>query len=709
MKKRFLSICSVAAVMGGVIALSGCTPIIPDDVDSKVTLDISLNYNSTTGMKYAKDKDYTTPNGTVIKKGDFLPVWSAVQEQLDFTINDVTDSTGKATDYFENNWQKGQFADIAVGNVTKIVEYSVQGSSESILDLKPYIDSGKMPNFKKFLDSNPIVKVSLETSKYGNANQTAIYYAPYFDGMDDIEKYTLVRADFIEKLLDADFDSVDWDTNSTLWTEAKYTGTEESSYSVTVPKSMDSKETKTVTKASTENIVDQQNALAQSDRTSKVMVKQYRDYLNAKYGTQYSKLSDIFLGVDACYDADEMIALMRLVKVSPKALTGNENTNMIAFVPREYNNQRIADLYRWAGQLWGVRGVESRCGYLYIGSDGKVHDARGDKEIVTMLDNLNKLYTEGLILQNFHQKEQFGVTDGKYASKIMVGGNPDYCGFMEYDYSQTQGAWNDKDGSKSVEGYNFRPILGAVADWKGDKNYFHFTESWRSVKTEGWCISSAVASNEKKLNKAIELFDYFYSDEGQTLYTCGPASEGYTSGTITYKGAEVPKLSDKALEQFHDTNIGKDSYTDYFRQYVGAGLNNGSIKNYGVEIQCTSANAVVGCNIVAHAIEVGTYKHVEMNQTDDEFFTICPSSFNLSQGDSTKVSTLDTGGLGNINSKSSSSTYNIWDNYVMYGFGNKAGDDTLQTQEGYLNYINNTLKLTELVTIYNNAYKLMNF
>ncbi len=725
--KRFLSVLS-AALIGLTISACGGTPTptptpdpdptpdptptpTPDDKDyepdlsKNVTLSMSVNYQAGVGLTYQKDVDYSTPAGNKIKKGDFTPVWQAMQKELNFTINDVTDNSGKATDYFKNNWQTNQYADIAVGQASIISQYGTQGGT--ILDLNEYLD--KMPNFKKFIDSNPIVKASIETTKYNDNSKNAIYYAPYFDGFNDIEKYTLLRADFVEKLLDADFDSVEWDETEGLWNGGSYEAQDADSYEVEVPESMSSKNTKIVSKAKTENIVSQQNALSASDRTSKVMVKQFRDYLKAKYGTQYSKLSDIFLGVDACYDADEMVALMRLVKVSPKALTGDANTEMVVFTPREYNNSRIADLYRWGAQMWGVRGLESRSGYLYIDSDGTIHDARGEADTVELLSNLNALYKEGLIATNWHQKSNYGTTNGKYAESLLIGNgtsvdNKTYCGFMMYDYSQSQGALNDKANSLTVEGYNFRPIINAVADWKDDGNYFQFTESWRSVKTEGWCINASIANDEDKLLRALAVFDYMYSEEGQALYTCGPESEGYYSGIVD----GIPQLTEKTLEQFADKNIGNYSYTNYFRQFVGAGLNIGGVKNYGVEGQCTSANAKVGVDIVAHALSVGTFKHVELSFEDDEFFTISPSTYNLTSGDATDVQTLESAGLNKINSNSSSSQWNIWDDYVVSGFGGTASDGTtLYTKDGYLKYINETLNLKKLVNIYTSAYDLM--
>ena len=496
------------------------------------------------------------------------------------------------------------------------------------------------------------------------------------------------------KLLDADFDSVEWDETQGLWNGGTYTAKDDDEYDVEVPDSMDSVATKVVSKAKTENIVSQQNKLSASERTSKVMVKQFRDYLAAKYGDQYDKLSDIFLGVDASYDADEMVALMRLVKVSPKALTGDANTEMVVFTPREYKNSRIADLYRWGAHLWGVRGLESRSGYLYIDSDGTIHDARGEADTVELLDNLNALYKEGLIATNLHQPSNYGTTVDKKT----------YCGFMMYDYSQSQGALNDEEKSKAVEGYCLRPILNAVADWKDDGEYFQFTESWRSVKTEGWCINAAIAKDEKKLLRALALFDYMYSEEGQALYTCGPKSEGYYTEIVD----GVPQLSEKALEQFADANIGGYNYTNYFRKWVGAGLNIGGVKNYGVEGQCTSANAKAGVDIVAHALKVGTYKHSKLSFEEDEFYTICPSTFNLSSGNATTVQTLEAAGLNKINSNGTTNQFNIWDDYVFSGFGGKASDGTtLLTKEGYLSWINTDLNLTKLVQVYTDAYDLM--
>ncbi len=655
------------------------TSYVYDATQKNVTLTMSVNYDKNTGMKYTGEKDYTTPNKqTTIKNGEFKPVWKELQNKLNFTIDDKTSPTDKAVNDFKSNWNGTLTADIACGNVSDIVDKSVKGD-ESILDLAEYLE--KLPNFTKFLKKNPSVLNSILTTKNASVQSDStlgIYYIPYFDGYDDLEKMTMLRADYVRKLLDGDFNEADWDTDSTIWTDSKYQPTVTEAYSVTVPTSMDANTTKTITKSidgAGSNIVAQQNALASGERTSAKMVKQFRDYIDARYGQQYENRSDLFLGVDASYDADEMIALMRLVRVSPKGLTGNAEAEMVPFVPREYNNQRIADMYRWAGHLWGVRGVESRCGYLYVGKDGKIHDARGDEEITTMLTYLNEIYDEGLILKDFETSTGYGISNGKFAEGIVIdkGSTQKYHGFMEYDYSQTQGVWNDKS---TVEGYDFRPILNAEAKWDdGDSttSYFQFTESWRSVKSQGWCLNSSLKKDTDKLEKALAVVDYFFSDEGHNLNSYGPESYGYTSGTISYQGKSIAKFTTEALVQLNDTNIGGGSYTNYLRKFVGATLPIGYIKEQGMEYQATSAKAINGLNIINKAIELGTFKHVRVDSvaTGKEFYQIVPSTFRLSTAQVELKTDLegDTK-LGNINSNSSTSKYCIWDKIVMTGSWN---------------------------------------
>lgn len=672
------------------------------DLSQSTTVRMSVNYGATgTGMKYDGDSKvslpYTAPDGTTYSSGDFKPVYKHLQEALNFSISDVTVSGSKAVDAFKNDWATAAYkgVDLLCGNVSDIVNKSV--AADSFVNLLDYAEY--LPNLMGFLDANPVIKASVTTQAYGEANKNAIYYSPYFDGNDDLEKMTLLRTDYVKKLLDENNADADYDTAATVST--KYSKTvANGTYEITVPVSLTSNDTKVITKNITNNIIDIQNALPVKD--GKSLTQALRTYIKATYGDQYANPSDLFIGVDAAYDADEMVALMRCVKASPKLLTGDANTAMFPFIPRQHNNQRIADLFRWGGQMWGVRGVESRSEYLYFGTDGKLHDARGDQAAVDLLENLNELYQEGLILSDFENASSNGASSGAFNNKFIAGNGG---GFMEYDYSQTQGVLNDNAASKLVEGYDFSPVLPAVANWKGDNKYFHFTESWRSVKTQAWALTTDSKSDNVRFMRALAIMDYFYSEEGHNLNSYGPEAEGYTNGTINYLGRKVPKFTQAALDQCK--NLASGSYTDYLRYFVGATLPVGYIKEQGMEYQMTHAKAMAGLDKINKGIELGTLKHVTASiENEDPFFKIVPSSFRISSGDATTLTNLSVN-ISTINTNGSTSNYSLWNKYVMYGFGGTYGSETLQSKEGYLTMVNTTWDLTRFVKIYQDSYDLM--
>ena len=54
-------------------------------------------------------------------------------------------------------------------------------------------------------------------------------------------------------------------------------------------------------------------------------------------------------------------------------------------------------MFRFAGSLFGVRGLEARQDYLYIGTDGHLHDARQEADTYVALERMNAMAKEGLI------------------------------------------------------------------------------------------------------------------------------------------------------------------------------------------------------------------------------------------------------------------------------------------------------------------------
>ena len=631
MKKRVLLLSAVSVVA----LLSACTP--PSSTSSQggssnvqssssaglldgvngdgETLKLSVKYQaSKTTMRFDGDllkegKTYTGANGKTYRAGDFKPVWEQIQKDLNFTIEDVTDlSNSSIGDSFKKFWATKGFegVDVLNGNSTSINEYGV--TNNSFIKLDEYLDY--MPNFKAFLAENEVVDKSIR------AGDGHIYYAPYFDGYNDLERMFICRQDWVRKLLD---EEVTGDTGTLL------------------PASLNTKITVTgkdgklaeITKKYEKNIIDTQDALATKDGAS--LLKALRDHIDSTYGNQYEKRSDLFLSSQAAYDADELIALFRVVRTNPQLLTGQSKAATVPYYCREYKANRTPDMFRLAA-IWGVRGMESRAEYLYVDKNGVLRDARNEADLRDALVKMNQLYKEGLICPKFDEKSGSGNWRTDLNAKVADG--TDALGFMTYDYNQTTVALNTNGQSNIGSHFDLAPVMPAVAKWD-DKDtsteYFHFTESVRSVKTDGWCINATLLNSPKKLKKALELFDYPYSTEGNTLISYGPKEWLEETPTCNYMGEIVPTLNAKALAELNDKNIGAGNYTNYYRYYLGGTLPMGYVKQQGMEYQCTHPTGQKGLDNVMACWQSGSLKHIVPQLADgqDPFYSMIPTTFSF--------------------------------------------------------------------------------
>ena len=199
---------------------------------------------------------------------------------------------------------------------------------------------------------------------------------------------------------------------------------------------------------------------------------------------------------------------------NPQTLNGTDSVQGL-FTREDSNNQRRVDMFRFAGTLFGVRGLESRQDYLYVGTDGELHDARQEVATYEALGRMNALVQEGLISTAFVNREE--VKTENYLENDL--------GFMHYDYNQTQTLYNETKLDKAA-GEKYMAVMVPVARWEDGTEggvYMRFTESWRSVKTDGWGISKAgVGDDVNKLNAALSLIDYAYSPEGTIMMSYGP-------------------------------------------------------------------------------------------------------------------------------------------------------------------------------------------
>ena len=720
-KKMLTGLLGLAAILsscnggGGETSSASSNSGTSSSSTTKVTLNMSVYYDDEARhMKYitgsgalanGNDAYTSSANGKSYSNGDWKPVWSQLMRDLNFNINDVSPS-GKVTIKAQFNTLAGSGfksgdteVDIAQGNSDQIM---TEGTSKgTILNLADYLD--KMPNFNKFLESNPSVKATISDAS------GKIFYAPYFDGYDELERMLMLREDWVTKLLDSDSITVDTEDSANKLASISYQPAYPSGISTTIKVLSSDSDTTTedFTKDTTKvtNVITQMNIIGKDNLTAQKALDTLRKYIDDAYGSKYTKRSQLFLGGKAAYDVDELIALFRVVKLCGHTLTGTSEP-IVPFFPRAQTSDRTWDYYRFL-QFFGVRGVESRNQWLYVGSDGNLKDVRGTDEFASGIESLHQMYEEGLLLSEFTTAKVYDSTDyrsslvGKTYEAAVTTDHNGAIGFATYDYNQTTTAFN------SVSDTNLVSVLPAVADFDDgiDDNYIHYTESVRSVKTQGWFITQKTANDEAKLTKALELFDYLYSDKGNQLMSYGPddylaKDDNGNIKTMSYLGKEVPVLSDETKQEIKDLAGG--NYTNYYRYYLGATLPVGYIKEQGMEYQTVLTSAQPSLSMLNNAWQSNVLQHPDHKVHDDNhLLEIVPTTLPFTDSQNNIISTQYTD-LSKAFTSDKTAVQTI-SKVVIGGWGSYDNYD-FSTKEKYLVTVNNTFKLTTFVEQYNIAY-----
>lgn len=742
---------------------------------SKVTLNLAVgNGNeepqSSTFFR-GVGAEITLPDGTLCTDGKVKPAWA--QMGTDLNINWVDKWSAWSTSANLNNLTApgGGYSDVDIFTTDLDVAVSKAKSGTSILNLAKYLDY--MPNFKSFLNDNAVVYLSLLQDGMNTstgAGQT-IYIAPYFDGYDDIERYCIIRHDWAKILLNGN-DSTD--STKTFRSECATSATAKSFMGTTGSYTVDAltkdgsdvqkikKDYDKALKAVKEdtpladaykaitgnkpyggdsgNIIDIMNAaLAENiDATGAELVDLYRAYVDACYvdasgNTYYNadERANLFVGYDACWDVDDLVAILRCAKTNASALLTDPdfaNDKIGGIAPRSNQNDRTPVMVSLACQLYGVRGGTSRNEYTYIDNNGNLQDARTNKAFFEAMANFNLLKQEGLIASyggsGGAQMGQF-TTDSGMGTGTSAG--TEY--FMTYDYSQTQtvaGFVAESDYTIQTntfqsmpEDYYFAPVITPVSKWNVDgdetiseNEYFRFTESWRSTKTSGLAVNGAVEKNKDKLTAALQFIDYLYSEDGQIVSTFGPMAKNANgeggfwydtkataqeiedgdfftykgekySGT-DYKGKRTPTLTTAMLESFKGTsNIGEAfktysftsdailNYTNYARYLIGSTLPLG-VKNQSFENQLTSEMGKYGVKLVATAIDKKVVKGLSLKIDENNWWYTCvPTSLPLTSTQSTTLTGSSqkpfTWLTGEANQSGAKNFYSIMNRIILDG------------------------------------------
>ena len=708
-KTRIIALLLVLVMMLGCFA--ACTPSTPSVGDNpnpppvdgggdEEDLTFKLEYadgtllrmatgynNAKTGLFFdasVAGEGITLADGKTYKTGDLKPTWVEVKNVLkvDFENKYQGNSAQNEFKYWQDQLDQ---VDMVSGTASQLSEAGVAGK---LINLADYLND--MPNFKKYLEENPIVLLSIT----GDIQTGAIYYSPYFDGVNDIERMPLMRVDWVAKLLDGEGDFTAEASNNLA--AAVYTPYMPTSGKVEVDVvKLDASGTEKVTKDYDKagNIVANMNKALASGAVSGVdAVNMLRDYIDEAYNGYYGTTrSNLFVGQNAAWDADELVALLRCVVANPQTLNG---TNTVAglFSREDDNNQRRVDMFRFAGTLFGVRGLESRSDYLYVGADGQLHDARQEADTYAALEKMNAMVREGLIASSFVNKED---TD----TGVMLQND---AGFMHYDYNQTQTVYNE---TKLGEGEKYMAVMVPVAHWFDgtDPNgvYMRFTESWRSVKTDGWAISKAgVGDDTNKLHAALAIIDYAYSEKGQILMSYGPDAFIKTNAdgsyvTFNFNGNQMPVIADATYEELWDKASG--NYTNYARMYLGSTLS--FVKSQAFEYQCTHEVGKEGAGYISNAIGFGLIKHPELAVTENPWYSIVPTTLPNSKAENDIIAGYtELGASGKFSS--SKGGENLFVDIIVKGYTGEG----LDSLNAVLNTVINTWNGKSYLALKSNAY-----
>ncbi len=644
--------------------------------------------NKKTGMSFDAEvagEGITLADGKTYHAGDLKPTWVEVQNVLNIKIEDKYQGNSATNELKYWKEQLNQ-VDVLSGNTVGLTEEGVAGN---IVNLAEYLDY--MPNFKAYLESNPIMRLSI----IGDTNTGAIYVAPYFDGVDDIERMPLMRTDWVEKLLNGEgafTATASGNLKAAVYTPYMPTSGKVEIEVVKADGSAVEKISKDYDAAG--NIVKIMNdALASGTVTGVQAVQMLRDYIDKAYNGYYgTNRADLFIGQNAAWDADELVALLRCVVANAQTLNGTDTVQGL-FSREDDNNQRRVDMFRFAGTLFGVRGLESRQDYLYVGTDGKLHDARQEEATYVALERMNAMVQEGLMSTSFVNMED---TD----TGVMLATD---AGFMHYDYNQTQTVYNE---TKLQDGEKYMAVMVPVARWNdGTEKYMRFTESWRSVKTDAWGISKAGVGNDTdKLNAALALIDYAYSPAGQILMSYGPDAFIKTNAdgsyvTFNFNGQQWPVIADATYAELWAKASG--NYTNYARQYLGSTL--AFAKSQAFEYQCTHEVGKEGAGYISTAIGLGTIKHPELAIAENPWYTSIPTVLPNTNAENDIIKTYTE--LANyFNTAKGKENYFV--NFIAAGY---SGEGTTSRAET-LNTIKTTWNGTAYLMLKQQAYdKLVNF
>ncbi|MDF2610300.1 MAG: hypothetical protein K0R92_1774 [Lachnospiraceae bacterium] len=561
------------------------------ELAESLTINISNGNNQRT-ITYNQATPLTYPDGTVYNQGDLKPVWKYIQDKLGIELKDVAIQDQTSKEMMDLN-AATNFEDAVVygGSIGEdVMSYGAQGY---FVDLSKRLDA--MPNVKAYFEANP------DAAEAATAYDGGMYHLPYVHPIGYYSRMFIGRDQWVMGLLD----SADALVDETETLQVAYEGYWDRNAT---------------------NVVDLQNAAASGGKlTREVALQVLLDYIKATY-PDLAKPSDLYLGVGAKYDIDELVALWRVVKLSPNTLskltTGNvvDGAVISPFFVRAAGNRE--DIIRLANYFGGQRafGTDSYGSKWYLDANGELEYSYDDEGMLEAYDYMKQLYSEGLIHSEFSDKTNkddfrsamFGMDQNEGQKQF---------GFMIYEWVASTTAANP----------TVVAMLPPVTTLGGSSEFVHFVENTRVIKAEGWAISAA--STEEEINAALKLFDYMYTEEGNVVQNYGIPGNLEESETFEGPdGTQYPKFNqwfmDSALE------LKNNDISAFLRDFIGAILPIGYQASIGYEYQNT-----VNRGWESWDIYLGAGVITPNYQAEDPLLKLIPPIFSLTEQDKAKLAT----------------------------------------------------------------------
>lgn len=566
-------------------------------VPTEVVLAKSLNLNIAAGnnqrtITYQQSTPLVLPDGTVISQGQLKPTWQYIQEKLGIQLNDVTIQDQSAGEMIDVSAATSFNNAVVFGGNSIAGDLMNYGAQGYMVRLSDRLD--QMPNFAAYLAANPNIAKAI------TAYDGGIYHVPYAAELDNYARVFAARETWVTALLDSDA-ALEAETNTLTPAYEGY---------------WDRQAT---------NVIDLQNAAAAGTLTRDVA----RDTLLAYIAETYpdlAKPSDLYLNATAKYDMDELVALLRVIELSPNTLTKVTTGKVVEgavispFFVRQssYREDVLRLITYWGGQR--VHGSDSYAARFYLDADGELQFSYSEDDFLDGVGYLADLYAEGL----FHSEFADLSTSDNFRNPMLtmdaVEGHQQF-GFMTLD-------WIASTTAANPDVVAMLPPLTTV----GSDEFIYFNENTRVIKPDGWAISTAASPEE--INAALTLFDYFFSEEGNVTQNYAPPY-GLAEGEVYVApdGTEYPKFNQWLIDG--SCELKSCDMSGYLRDFIGSQIPIGYQKEIGFELQTTTNR---GWD--AWALWIGANVASTSYEAENPLFRLVPPVFSLTNQDIAKLGQL---------------------------------------------------------------------